>query len=250
NKLKKHNEEKKKSKDSGSEQAHVTTGNDDKVRHLPYTFDTGASSHMTPYLEDFEHLSLCTGSINSSSSHSLKVEGKGSVVIENVLRDGSVSTFRLLDVLYVPGLDRPLFSWSSIKNKGYVMGAQGNYITVSKDGKTVVEAVTCGRSKLFTIPEVKNSAHLSFEYWHQALGHLAPSSFNKVKDLYSDAAIIPPAPKDFHCSNCIIAKSTHHKPKATPRKERTKFDLIHTDLSGPFPAPSYGGKLYYITLVD
>src|SRR5690606_1127615 len=88
------------------------------------------------------------------------------------------------------------------------------------------------------------------EYWHQALGHLAPSSFNKVKDQYSDAAIIPPAPKDFHCSNCIIAKSTHHKPKATPRKERTKFDLIHTDLSGPFPAPSYGGKLYYITLVD
>src|SRR5690606_10040399 len=90
NKLKKHNEEKKKSKDSGSEQAHVTTGNDDKVRHLPYTFDTGASSRMPPYLEDFEHLSLCTGSINSSSSHSLKVEGKGSVVIENVLRDGSV----------------------------------------------------------------------------------------------------------------------------------------------------------------
>ena len=29
-----------------------------------------------------------------------------------------------------------------------------------------------------------------------------------------------------------------------------KLNLIHSDLSGPFPVPSYGKSSYYITLID
>jgi len=40
-------------------------------------------------------------------------------------------------------------------------------------------------------------------------------------------------------------------PRTTSSKEdRKKLDLVHSDLSGPFPFPSYGNSLYYITLID
>jgi len=37
---------------------------------------------------------------------------------------------------------------------------------------------------------------------------------------------------------------------STLEKGRKKLDLAHSDLSGPFPVPSYGNSLYYITLID
>jgi len=40
----------------------------------------------------------------------MEIEGKGDVIMECVLRDGSVSSFRVCDVLYVPKLGHPLIS--------------------------------------------------------------------------------------------------------------------------------------------
>jgi len=36
----------------------------------------------------------------------------------------------------------------------------------------------------------------------------------------------------------------------TSKKDRKKLDLVHSDVSGPFPVPSYGNSLYYITVID
>jgi len=38
--------------------------------------------------------------------------------------------------------------------------------------------------------------------------------------------------------------------KTSSMKNRTKLDLVHSDLSGPFPVLSYGNSLYYITPID
>jgi len=37
---------------------------------------------------------------------------------------------------------------------------------------------------------------------------------------------------------------------STSKKDRKTLDPVHSDLSGPFPVPSYGNSLYYITLID
>jgi hypothetical protein len=34
------------------------------------------------------------------------------------------------------------------------------------------------------------------------------------------------------------------------RKDRNKLELVNSDLSGPFPVPSYGNSLYYIISID
>src|SRR5687768_9054017 len=105
-----------------------------------------------------------------------------------------------------------------------------------------------------TIPEHHESANLTYSYWHEALGHLNPAALTKaLKDMYSDAELarIPPCPKDFQCKSCTLAKAVHHPPKAVPTKNDLKaFDLILSDLCGPFPVDSYGNSRYFISLID
>jgi len=43
---------------------------------------------------------------------------------------------------------------------------------------------------------------------------------------------------------------TRNSRPSTSRKDRNKLDLVHSDLSGPFPVPSYGNSLYYMTVID
>jgi len=72
---------------------------------------------------------------------------------------------------------------------------------------------------------------------------------DKSLQLYSDANI-PERPTNYTCSPCIKSKMTWHSRISTSKKDRKRLDLVHSDLSGPFPVPSYGNSLYYITLID
>jgi len=109
------------------------------------------------------------------------------------------------------------------------------------------EAVFDGN--LSKIPEILHSAHITYDFWHQALRHLAPSLMDKAPKLYSDADI-PGKPKDFICFSCVKSKIIRGPRLSTSQKDRNKLELVHSDLSGPFPLPSYGNSLYYISLIN
>jgi hypothetical protein len=116
--LKKHNEEKKKeSKDvAKKEEANVTTENQ-QVRTKSFYFDTVCTSHMTPFPERFQNFKTCFGLVESSSKQQMEIKGKGDIVMDCVLRNGSVCTFRIHDVLYVPQLGKALISWRKLRNQ-------------------------------------------------------------------------------------------------------------------------------------
>ena len=245
-------EEAKKSKD---EEAHAAT--EEEVRSSRFTFDTGASSHMTPYLDHFESIVVRSGFVKTAAEHGpkLAINGVGTVVLECLLGDGTVSSFRMHNVLLVPDISRPLFSWKAISrlNKGFGFNSTSSGIRLhNAAGKTLLEA-SLDDSGLYTIPVVTEQAHLTYDFWHEALGHLNPTALSKaVKGMYSDAdtAKIPPAPKDFHCKSCIVSKSVHHPPKTVTPRNLKPFDLILSDLEGPFPDTSLGGARYFISLID
>jgi len=243
-KLKAHNE-RKGNKLGGGEEAHTVSEPHGKVSRSSFYFDTCATSHMCPDPERFEHLAICSGLVKSSSTDQMKITGKGSVVLRCTLRDGTVSCFRLTDVLLVPQLETPLVSWPKLQNKGYQMIGEGPVISVKNGDKTVLEAILDG--SLPRIPEIQQSAILTFEFWHEALGHLAPSTMERARNHFEDSSFIPPVPQNFHCIPCAIAKSTHRTPSSTKSGTTQKAELIHSDLCGPFPIPSYGNSLYYIS---
>jgi len=173
--------------------------------------------------------------------------GKGDVVMDCVRRDGSVSSFCVRGVLHVPDLAHPLISWRKLQEKGYTEFGEGDYISINKGTKFVFEAVF--DRNLFKIPETLHSAHITYDFWHQALGHLAPSTMDKSLQLYSNADI-PIRPTNYVCSSCIKRTMTRSPGTSTSKKDRKKLDLVHSDLSGPFPVPSYVNPLYYITSID
>ena len=227
------------------EEANVTT--ETKVRTKSFYFDTACTSHMTPYAGRLLNYTKCSRFVKSSSQESMEIEGKGTVIMECVLRDGSVSSFRVCDVLHVPKLGHPLILWRKLRTKGYTEFGEGDFISINKGTKVMFEAVFDGN--LFKIPEISQSAHITYDFWHRALGHLAPSSIDKALKIYSDADI-PAKPKDFICSSCIKSKMTRNPRPSTTTKDRNKLDHVHSVLSEPFPVPSYGTSLYYITLID
>ena len=232
-------------KDKKQEQAHVTTDNSEVSTTLFY-FDTCASSHMCPDRSRFEHFTSRSGFVKSSGKTMMKIKGSGTVVLDCILRDGTVSSFRLHDVLYVPDVERALFSWGKIRNKpGFSMSAKGDIISIFKGNKVMFEAHFDGA--IYKIPEYNETAFLTYEFWHEALGHMAPSTMEKARNLYANANLIPPQPENFHCPSCSLSKSTHSKPTSieTPHDQ----EIIHSDLCGPFPVASFGNSLYYQSFI-
>jgi len=177
----------------------------------------------------------------------METVGQGDVVMDCVVRDGSVSSFCVRGVLHVPDLAHPLISWRKLREKGYTEFGEGDYISIDKGTKVVFEAVFDGN--LFKIPEIPHSARITHDFWHQALGHLAPSTMDKSLQLNSNADI-PARPTNYICSSCIKSKMTRFPRTTILKKDRKKLDLVHSDLSGPFPVPSYANSLNYITLID
>src|SRR5690606_34852993 len=131
------------------------------------------------------------------------------------LRDGSVSSVRLNDVLFVPKLDRPLISWSKLSKLGCTLSSQGNTPTVHKGKSVIMHAVLDGQ--IYRVLEADNThtAFSTYEFWHSALGHPAPATIDKSRQLLSNGNQIPPTPENFHCQPCILAKHTHKRPQST-----------------------------------
>jgi len=102
-------EKKEKEKD---EEANITT--ETKVRNKFFYVDTAGTSHMTPYAARLLNYSKCSGFGKSSSQESMEIVGKGDLIMESVFRDGSVSSFRVCDILHVPELGHPLISWRKV----------------------------------------------------------------------------------------------------------------------------------------
>jgi len=177
----------------------------------------------------------------------MEIVGMGDVIMECFLRDGLVSFFCVYGVLHVPKLRHPRISWRKLRTKGYSEFGEGDFISINKGTKVMFEAVFNGN--LCKVPEISQSAHITYDFWHQALGHLASFPMDKAQQLYSDANI-PAKPKHFICSSCVKSNMTTGPQLSTSQKERNKGDLVHFDLSGPFPVPSYGNSLYYITLIN
>ena len=83
--------------------------------------------------------------------------------------------------------------------------------------------------------------------WHQRLGHI---SKERILRLVKNA-ILPQL--DFsdldECLECIKGKHTKHSVKKPATRSTQLLELIHTDICGPFDAPSWSGEKYFITFI-
>lgn len=173
-----------------------------------------------------------------------------------VVNDENVSReFTLSNVLYIPEWNTAnLISWNELSNKCKYVG-EGTITTVSlKNGQPIFTAKLNNEG----LPQVKatviyqGSAHLSsVQFWHEALGHASPQTWNTAAERYTDGDLLPKRPSTFICEPCIKANLKYSHPTSLdPPRSSEPFDLIHCDLAGPFSVHSIGGSLYYISFID
>lgn len=80
-------------------------------KDLPnWLFDSGATAHMTPHLEDLERITPCDVIITLADGSEVRCKHAGECAIDMEDDDGIKRKLRMGRVLYVPGLDRRLLS--------------------------------------------------------------------------------------------------------------------------------------------
>src|ERR1700678_2212415 len=106
-------------------------------------------------------------------------------------------------------------------------------------------------------PESADSAteELTLDQFHRRMGHISPDSARKLVSLGLVTGVflhLPDSAKPFFCKSCVFAKSGRKSIQKVRGGERaTEFGgEVHSDLWGPAPVESRGGKRYYITFTD
>ena len=83
--------------------------------------------------------------------------------------------------------------------------------------------------------------------WHSRLGH---PSISRVKQLVSMGLLGSVSNKSFDCMPCQFGIETALQFNDSISHALSSFDLIHSDVWGPFPISTPGGSRYFIIFVD
>jgi hypothetical protein len=78
--------------------------------------------------------------------------------------------------------------------------------------------------------------------WHRRLAHLHPAAMRSLIDGLSH--------DDQKCEVCLKAKQKRKIVRIPVKPTTRPYELVHSDLCGPFSTPSLGGKRYFIIFVD
>lgn len=240
--------------------AHVGASEDAADSPRAEVYDSGTTRHISPFREDLEKFStISPKTFRAANKQNFSAVGMGELVV-NVPNGANSSKLRLTEVLYSPEVGYTLVSIGRLDENGFSANfSGGKCIITGPDGKRVGEVPkNCrGLYRVDHEPESASAAEevLTLDQLHRRLGHI---SVNVAKKLATDGFVTglrletTSSGDDFFCESCVYAKATR-KPVAKARKGERATEFggeIHSDLWGPAPVATKGGKRYYVTFVD
>lgn len=226
------------------------SSNSDVVR---FVLDSGATHHLLGDASNFNTLHSNSTRIHLSNGQTVTAEGQGDavIVVDN-------ARYVLKGALLVPGLSRNLnlISVRKLTQGGLSVGFQGQEAVISSPkSRRSLRAVLRGGLYVFEARIEHNaSAHVAqastAELVHRRLGHAGQAAVSRAIEAYK----LPVAVKTLaDCDVCLVAKATRKPyPERTNDDSRAQ-DVLHrvaTDVGGPLPVASLGGKQYYVTFYD
>jgi hypothetical protein len=228
---------------------------------LLWVVDSGASRHMTYFKEAFTKYSTLQEPVPiiTANGTELQAIGQGTVVLK-VLKKGTVSLAKLIEVLYVPGLTGSLISVSQLQDKGITVSTTGGKdlkkLLIHRYGKVVGEAERLGRAYAIQgiVPSPENALAASTidaeaRMLHRRLGHLSSGSLKDL-DAVTTGLQGPIKPLKEPCEPCILAKTVRVVNREGPERVTAPLARLHTDFWGPYSVPSLYGSLYFVTFTD
>uniref|UniRef100_A0AAV1VDZ4 Polyprotein n=1 Tax=Peronospora matthiolae TaxID=2874970 RepID=A0AAV1VDZ4_9STRA len=193
-----------------------------------WLIDSGATAHMTPHRSDlFEYENVNGGiEVTIADGKKLQVTGRGTVRLLGL--DGK--RIKMVEVLRIPGLDRP----ASAIAKG------------KKVGKAYM--LDCEQEEAWFVQYA--GAGSKWELWHARMGHPNQDALEKTRHATNGIPAVGQPPQSL-CGGCMKGKQTVAKfPHCSSSKTSRVLELVHTDMMGPMNNPSKGGAKYVLTFVD
>ncbi len=204
--------------------------------------DSGASDHMCWNIDLFDSIDSNSEKIFFGDGSFIESKGRGNVSLQ-LDNDNKIT---LMNVMYIPSLQRNLFSISKLVQLGGTAKFDSKFCLMKK-GDSEMKAIKCG--DLFKLV-IKNitlnlTQYDSSKLWHRRLGHIGEESMRKImKELKCAGSYKVP-----FCSVCSMANNVR-KPFSKKAERTTKIlDLIHSDVFGPVN-PSLNGSRYYVSFTD
>lgn len=223
-----------------------------------WLLDSGASRHMTfrhDWLSELqsssnEHVSLGDGT-------SCKVMGHGTVYIKRFV-DGVWLEGKLQNVLYVPNLNKNLFSIGACMDKAYKVTFKGDYVEFFMGNELKAQGMKQNNNlfRMFIKVQIRNDANLvatsSLKRWHERLGHVNYKYIHQLcKEGLIDGAIKGSnSDEDIFCEACQYGKQHRLSFNHTVKRNPLPGEFIHSDVCGPMSQDSLGGSKFFVSFKD
>lgn len=216
-----------------------------------FWFDTAASSHIVTdeaLLFDVEKSSTPYVVLGGNEQHEVSCEGSLR------LWGGPEGTVVLTRVLCVPTFFINLISGVKLTDKGTKNVQEGNLVTISKGGLTLLTGskhdslykLHCF-AKRSPAPQVNA---VSLHQWHRRLGHPCSTSVKKMSENVDGMNFLANE-GELKCEVCSVTKQTKETFKRSESSSSTVLQLVHSDVMGPMPLEGLiDEEKYVLTVMD
>lgn len=225
--------------------------------------DSGATQHMCSqehWFKNFQSYPEKLYMVRVGDGSEIDVRGKGDVDVQIKEDNGSVITYTIKDVLYVPKLQKNLLSISETTKKGIsvIFKEGGNTVSFERKGKQIIVGTkdrNLYRLKMISVAVMQANIATcnSIMAWHERLGHVNFKTLRKMQQLNAvEGLTIKDIPnKDPLCEGCILGKQHRTEfPRNNTKRAQTPGELFHADLCGMMSTQSLGGSSYFLLLKD
>jgi transposase InsO family protein len=215
--------------------------------------DCGATTHIVTSKDKF--ISFCNADTDnhvieladgSRSKNIVKAKGDACVTVND--KKGVEHKVLLKNALYIPSYKQDIFSvQAAVSNGANVNFSEGKSELTASNG-TVFDIKKKGRLYYLNSVEAKVVSR-SVEEWHEIMGHCNVKDVCKLEGVVNGMKISNKC-KEFQCDVCTLGKMPQVRSHKPDQKAKSKFELVHCDLSGPIAPVAREGFRYCLMFVD
>ena len=218
-------------------------------------YDSGASRHISPFRHRFlTYRPINPRPITAADKRIFYAIGSGDLQIQ-VPNGASTTPIVLRDALHAPDIGVTVVSIGRIAKAGYRVLFRDDRCQIQNKNEKVIGDIPVSTNGIYKVLHAGAATleQVDLLTLHRRLGHV---SVNAIRTLIRNNVVAGLQLLDdaspFFCESCEYAKTTR-KPinKERQAEQANNFgDEIHTDLWGPSPIATIGGRIYYVTFTD
>jgi hypothetical protein len=241
-------------------EAHATSGQSGII------IDSGASRHFSPDRSKFLNYKEFNSHepIRAADGRTFHALGKGDIQIMLPNGNQKSTSITLKEVYYSPIMAFTLISVSCVDRAGFSLFIKGGICEIRTSASKVIGLIPQTRG-LYRISDSRTrmsyppthtasvaDKQISINELHRRMGHVNHEDLHRMieKGMVTGVNLDTSSKVEF-CKSCIKAKATRKPfPKESKSEYKAYGDKVVTDVWGPAPVKSLGGKSYYLLFID